>query len=68
MAEIVASYWVNFAKLGDPNGPGLPPWPRYEREDGRVFELAPEIGVRTPQRAAQLRYLDECYKTALGSP
>jgi para-nitrobenzyl esterase len=24
LADLVSSYWVNFAKTGDPNGKGLP--------------------------------------------
>ena len=33
LSEEVMGYWTNFAKNGDPNGAGLPQWPKYGEAD-----------------------------------
>ena len=44
LSDMISSYWVNFARTGDPNGPGLPEWPAFSEEDPKVmvFDTAPE--------------------------
>jgi len=43
LTAAMSQYWLNFATAGDPNGEGLPEWPRYGADDSRYQELGDEI-------------------------
>jgi len=39
VSDEISSYWVNFAKKGDPNGEGLPHWPAFTNSSAQVMNL-----------------------------
>jgi para-nitrobenzyl esterase len=39
LSQDIMRYWSNFARTGNPNGPGLPDWPAYSADRGQYIEL-----------------------------
>ena len=59
LEDEMSSYWVNFAKTGDPNGRGLPKWPAFTSGDERALRLGEKIeAIPVPDKAG-LDFFDE---------
>jgi para-nitrobenzyl esterase len=63
MSDVIQKYWTNFAKTGDPNGAGLPTWPRFDRASRAFIAFADEGAVA---RAALRRPFCDLYLENLG--
>jgi para-nitrobenzyl esterase len=59
LAEQMAGYWTNFAKTGDPNGPGLPPWPRFVEAQRNVMLLKSDPAAGELPGWSRLELIDE---------
>ena len=46
LAGTMSDYWVNFATTGDPNGGGLPTWPKYGKADEPYLEFGDRVELR----------------------
>jgi para-nitrobenzyl esterase len=55
LSDEMMSYWTNFAKNGDPNGPGLPTWPKYGEGDP-VLHLDNPITSRPDENRARYEF------------
>ncbi|HUB30225.1 MAG TPA: carboxylesterase family protein [Terracidiphilus sp.] len=51
LSEEMMSYWTNFARTGDPNGPGLPEWPKLGSDDELIHLNDPITSGPDPLRA-----------------
>jgi para-nitrobenzyl esterase len=55
LSDQMMDYWTNFAKKGDPNGPGLPEWPKYGAGDP-VLHLDNPITSRPDENRARYEW------------
>jgi len=68
VAAEISSYWVNFARTGDPNGTGLPMWPAFTNADGKVLYLGEPITVGGVVNIKSLSVFDAVYTSVRGTP
>jgi para-nitrobenzyl esterase len=69
VSELMADYWTNFAKTGDPNGPGLPQWPVYRAQEGyQVMHLNVQSKAAPDDRRGRYLFLDSLPRSAVPAP
>lgn len=44
-SQLMSRYWVQFARTGNPNGPGRPEWPAYTPAQPAVLEIGADVRV-----------------------
>jgi para-nitrobenzyl esterase len=56
-------YWIQFAKTGDPNEPGLPEWPAYDAGDNRCLDLGRVVRMRPVPHTGQFAIYEGIMQT-----
>jgi len=58
LAKQMSSYWVNFARSGDPNGEGLPLWPSFDTSSPGIIEFGDETVEKPLPFREQFEFFD----------
>jgi len=59
LAKTMSAQWVQFARSGDPNGPGLPQWPRFNVDREAYLELGDRVVTGESLRKKHLDFLNQ---------
>ncbi|HEY5047861.1 MAG TPA: carboxylesterase family protein [Rhizomicrobium sp.] len=68
LADTMARYWVDFSRSGNPNGKGLPDWPRFTGGSQEVLYLDDPIHFGPVADLKTLNVFDAVYAAVRGAP
>jgi para-nitrobenzyl esterase len=67
LSNVMIAFWTNFAKRGDPNGPGLPRWPRFDHPFGSYLRLSSALPGDTSIAVSLRKAQCDLYETQISS-
>lgn len=67
LAHAMASYWVNFARDGTPQGENLPMWPAFTTSTPATQYLGDTIRTGVPAHQDSLKVFDAVYSSVRGN-
>jgi para-nitrobenzyl esterase len=59
LENMISSYWVNFAKTGNPNGAGLPEWKTYDKQAGNIMVLGGKVAIQAGLFKKEFDFLED---------
>jgi para-nitrobenzyl esterase len=68
VAVLTSSYWVNFIKTGNPNGPGLPPWPNFRHPGAALLAIGAQAHARSEDDRERHEFLASVQSVDLKAP
>ena len=61
LSDRMQTYWINFVKTGDPNGPGAAPWPAFTADKPQAMRFGADPGPAQVANLERLKVLDGYY-------
>lgn len=68
VSDAMSGAWVQFAKSGNPNGPGLPEWPAFDEVADNYLDIRAPFGIGRHWRTEHLDFIGRYLQTKSRQP